>query len=162
MPRKKRYESLFSVISVLTLQGTQAGFPSTWLSLIIVSLHTELSFHFLFLHFLLIFGVKAPVYLLPRCSQTWWSTYFWWLCASKTGSLSHFWEACLCCVTCQCCSSNSAQTAPFLTWSHCAVVVLLGQFGLHLLHMTRAGLSSGGQCIFTPLCDSNNNHEEHI
>lgn len=37
-------------------------------------------------------------------------------------------------------------------WSHSAVVVLLGQFGLHLLHMTRAGLSGGGgdQCIFTP------------
>lgn len=68
----------------------------------------------------------------------------------------------LLCDMCQCYSSNSAQTAPFLMRSYSAVVVLLGQFGLHLLHMTRAGLSSGGQCICTPLCGSNNNHQEHI
>lgn len=35
-------------------------------------------------------------------------------------------------------------------WSHCAVVVFLGQLGLHLLHVTRAGLSSVGQSFFIP------------
>lgn len=59
-------------------------------------------------------------------------------------------------VTYQCCTSNTAP--PFLKSLNLLFVVLLGQFGLHLLHVTRAGLSGGGggQYAFTPLRDRNN------
>lgn len=82
-------------------------------------------------------------------------------CAHRQNGPSHFQEAFLCCVTCQSHSSKMAKSGTHLTPSSSALVVLLGQPGLHLLHVTRAGLSSRGQCICAPHCDSDD-HEDRL
>lgn len=66
-----------------------------------------------------------------RTHLPWRSTYFWWMCTSANGSRRHFSEALLHCVTCQCCSSNSAQTAPFLTRSYSSSRTVWAAFAAH-------------------------------